>query len=131
MNNNEDMDEKVKENFDSFNSYTEGDADKVLDNEEKIENIMNNETLREYMNNIKNYFMMLKDFFTGKYKNIPVGTISAIIGTLLYVLSPVDLIPDLIPVVGVLDDAAVLALCVKLTQYDVDQYLNSNVDGAC
>ena len=131
MNNNEDMDEKVKENFDSFNSYTEGDADKVLDNEEKIENIMNNETLREYMNNIKNYFMMLKDFFTGKYKNIPVGTISAIIGTLLYVLSPVDLIPDLIPVVGFLDDAAVLALCVKLTQYDVDQYLNSNGDGAC
>lgn len=131
MNNNEDMDEKVKENFDSFNSYTEDDADKVLDNEKKIENIMNNETLREYMNNIKNYFMMLKDFVTGKYKNIPVGTISAIIGTLLYVLSPVDLIPDLIPVVGFLDDAAVLALCVKLTQYDVDQYLNSNGDGAC
>ena len=127
MNNNEDMDEK----FDSFNSYTEDDADKVLDNEEKIESIMNNETLREYMNNIKNYFMMLKDFVTGKYKNIPVGTISAIIGTLLYVLSPVDLIPDLIPVVGFLDDAAVLALCVKLTQYDVDQYLNSNGDGAC
>lgn len=131
MDNNEDMDEKVKENFDSFNSYTEDDADKVLDNEKKIENIMNNETLREYMNNIKNYFMMLKDFVTGKYKNIPVGTISAIIGTLLYVLSPVDLIPDLIPVVGFLDDAAVLALCVKLTQYDVDQYLNSNGDGAC
>lgn len=131
MNNNEDMDEKVKENFDSFNSYTEDDADKVLDNEEKIESIMNNETLREYMNNIKNYFMMLKDLVTGKYKNIPVGTISAIIGTLLYVLSPVDLIPDLIPVVGFLDDAAVLALCVKLTQYDVDQYLNSNGDGAC
>lgn len=131
MNNNEDMDEKVKENFDSFNSYTEDDADKVLDNEEKIESIMNNETFREYMNNIKNYFMMLKDFVTGKYKNIPVGTISAIIGTLLYVLSPVDLIPDLIPVVGFLDDAAVLALCVKLTQYDVDQYLNSNGDGAC
>lgn len=131
MDNNEDMDEKVKENFDSFNSYTEDDSDKVLDNEKKIENIMNNETLREYMNNIKNYFMMLKDFVTGKYKNIPVGTISAIIGTLLYVLSPVDLIPDLIPVVGFLDDAAVLALCVKLTQYDVDQYLNSNGDGAC
>ena len=131
MNSNEDMDEKVKENFDSFNSYTEDDADKVLDNEKKIENIMNNETLREYMNNIKNYFMMLNDFVTGKYKNIPVGTISAIIGTLLYVLSPVDLIPDLIPVVGFLDDAAVLALCVKLTQYDVDQYLNSNGDGAC
>lgn len=131
MNSNEDMDEKVKENFDSFNSYTEDDADKVLDNEKKIENIMNNETLREYMNNIKNYFMMLKDFFTGKYKYIPVGTISAIIGTLLYVLSPVDLIPDLIPVVGFLDDAAVLALCVKLTQYDIDQYLNSNGDRAC
>ncbi len=32
----------------------------------------------------------------------------------LYVLSPVDLIPDVIPVVGQLDDLAVVALAIRL-----------------
>jgi uncharacterized membrane protein YkvA (DUF1232 family) len=32
----------------------------------------------------------------------------------LYVLSPVDLIPDVIPVLGQMDDLAILALAVKL-----------------
>jgi uncharacterized membrane protein YkvA (DUF1232 family) len=40
---------------------------------------------------------MLRDVFTGIYKKVPVGTIAAIIGTLLYVLSPIDLIPDFLP----------------------------------
>ena len=52
---------------------------------------------------------MLGDVFTGKYKKVPVGTIAAIVGTLLYVLSPIDFIPDFMPVVGYLDDAAMLA----------------------
>ena len=53
---------------------------------------------------------------------MPKGTVAAIIGTLLYVLSPADLIPDVIPVVGYLDDAAVLALCLKFAKHDVDEY---------
>ena len=39
-----------------------------------------------------------------------VGTVAAIVCTLLYVLSQVDLIPEFIPVVGFLDDAAMLAI---------------------
>ena len=53
---------------------------------------------------------------------MPRGTVAAIVGSLLYVLSPVDLIPDMIPVVGYLDDAAVLALCLKFVKHDVDEY---------
>lgn len=56
---------------------------------------------------------MLKDFFTRKYTEVPVGTIMAIAGSLLYVLSPIDIIPDFIPVVGFLDDAGVIAACIN------------------
>ena len=116
--NKKDIDEK----FETFDPYTEDDAQKVMDNQEKIEKIASNETLRKYLADIKLYFKMLGDVFTGKYKKVPVGTIAAIVGTLLYVLSPIDFIPDFIPVVGYLDDAAMLALCLNFTRFDVEEY---------
>lgn len=113
----------INEKFDSFKtSYSESDAKKVLENEDKIKKIMKNDKLAEFFEYVVIYFRMLKDTFTGRYKNVPFGTIAAIVGTLAYVLSPMDLIPDVIPIVGYLDDAAVLALCVKLTKFDVDRY---------
>lgn len=116
--NQKDIDEK----FETFDSYTEDDAQKVMDNQEKIEKIASNDTLHKYLADIKLYFQMLGDVFTGKYKKVPVGTIAAIVGTLLYVLSPIDIIPDFIPVVGYLDDAAMLALCLNFTRFDVEEY---------
>ena len=118
----ENMEEKVGGKFESFDSYTEDDAQKVMDNQEKI---ASNETLHKYLNDIKLYFQMLGDIFTGKYKKVPVGTIAAIVGTLLYVLSPIDFIPDFIPVVGYLDDAAMLAVCLNFTRFDVEEYKKS------
>ena len=116
--NQKDIDDK----FNSFTSYTEEDAQKVMENQEKIEKIVSNDTLHKYLNDVKLYFKMLGDIFTGKYKKVPVGTIAAIIGTLIYVLSPVDLIPDFIPVIGYLDDAAILAACLNFTRFDVEEY---------
>ncbi len=116
--NQKDIDEK----FNSFTSYTDADAEKVMENQEKIEKIASNGTLSKFLDDIKLYFKMLGDIFTGKYKKIPVGTIAAIVGTLLYVLSPVDLIPDFIPVIGYLDDAAILAACLNFTRFDVEEY---------
>lgn len=116
--NQKDIDEKIN----SFTSYTDADAEKVMENQEKIEKIASNGTLSKFLDDIKLYFKMLGDIFKGKYKKIPVGTIAAIVGTLLYVLSPVDLIPDFIPVIGYLDDAAILAACLNFTRFDVEEY---------
>jgi len=52
---------------------------------------------------------MVRAYAKKEYTEPPVGTIVAIVAALLYVLSPVDLIPDAIPGIGYLDDAAVVA----------------------
>lgn len=116
------MHEKLNNKFDSFkNGFSQEDVEKVMENMGKIESLMQNETLRKYLVDVKLYFQMLGDVFTGKYKKVPVGTIAAIIGTLLYVLSPVDFIPDFLPG-GFVDDAGILVICLNFTKYDIEEY---------
>lgn len=116
------MKEKISKIFEGFKKdYSQEDAEKVMDNQSKIEQIMQNETLNKYIDDVKLYFKMLADIFTGKYKQVPVGTIAAIVGTLLYVLSPVDLLPDFLPG-GFVDDAGIMALCLGFTKRDLEEY---------
>lgn len=49
-----------------------------------------------------------------EYSDIPVGTIVSIVAALIYLLSPIDLIPDFIPIIGYADDAAVVLLVLGL-----------------
>lgn len=114
--------EKLNNKCNSFkNDFTQEDAGKVMDNMGKIEQIMQNKTLRKFLDDVKLYFQMLGDIFTGKYKKVPTGTVAAIVGSLLYVLSPVDLLPDFLPG-GFVDDAGILALCLNFTKLDIEQY---------
>ena len=55
---------------------------------------------------------MIKAATSGEYP-LPAWAIAAIIGAVIYVVSPIDAMPDLIPIVGWLDDGAVVAAAVK------------------
>lgn len=53
---------------------------------------------------------LLKAWKDGSYRGLSVRTLASCAIALLYILSPVDAIPDFIPGIGLLDDAAVLML---------------------
>lgn len=65
---------------------------------------------------------LIKSFVSKEYTDIPIGTIIAIIAALLYFVSPIDLVPDSIPVLGYFDDAAVVTVCWKMVESDVKEY---------
>ena len=65
---------------------------------------------------------MVVDYMQGKYKEVPVRTIVGITAALVYFLSPVDLIPDFIPVIGQVDDIGVLTYALKATHGDLVNY---------
>ncbi len=81
-----------------------------------------NKYLSDFIDDVKLFFAMLKDYFTKKYPELPVRSVVMMVLTLLYVLSPVDLIPDFIPVIGMLDDAFMFGLCLKACVDDVEDY---------
>lgn len=66
--------------------------------------------------------LLVSDYLRGRYVDIPWWAIAAVVFSLIYALSPIDLIPDFIPVIGLMDDAAVFALCVGLVEKDLKRY---------
>lgn len=65
---------------------------------------------------------MLKDYYKGHYRAFPRYIMSSIGAALLYVLIPMDTIPDFIPIMGYIDDAAIFSLGLKLVRSEVEKY---------
>ena len=65
---------------------------------------------------------LLKAWKQGNYRGLSVRTIASIAVTILYVLSPVDAIPYFIPGIGLIDDAAILALLLHSLAQDLSAF---------
>ena len=65
---------------------------------------------------------LVKDYTTGNYKEIPLATIVTIVAGIIYLVSPVDLIPDVLPFLGQIDDAAVLGFVLMGAHNDLKSY---------
>lgn len=96
---------------------------KVMKNEQDIDKKMSGQkVLKALLENGRLLLSLVKDYFTGAYREVPYWAIGASALALVYVLSPVDGIPDVIPGLGYLDDATVLAFCLKLVETELEKY---------
>ena len=66
---------------------------------------------------------LVRNYVNKSYKDIPVGVIIAVVSSLIYFVSPIDISPDTLPMIGYLDDATVLAVCWKLVDSDIKKFL--------
>ena len=115
---------EIKEAFDKASKkFTEEDLNKILKKQQILEEkFKTKKGLFRFWDDFILLFGIIRDYVKGDYREIPWGSISAIAFTLLYVINPFDLIPDYIPGVGYLDDAAVVAICLKLIDKDLQKY---------
>lgn len=99
------------------------DLQSLLERQKAIEyKVKNSGKLKRFGTDIHLMFSLIRDYWRGDYRAIPWKSIAAIAGALLYVMNPLDLIPDLIFGFGLLDDAGVVALCLKLVESDLHKY---------
>lgn len=74
---------------------------------------------------VKLLYMMLRDSTAGNFK-APWATISTVTAGLLYFVSPIDILPDFIPGIGLLDDALIIALVYSVARVDLRRYAIQN-----
>ena len=74
----------------------------------KIQKEGKNSVLQTVLNKILTLAKLLKFYATGEYRDIKIKNVVILITTLIYFLSPIDLIPDFIPLLGFSDDIALI-----------------------
>ena len=74
------------------------------------------------INDFKLLFSLIKDYWKGVYRDVSIWSILVSSLTIIYILSPIDIIPDFILGIGQIDDAAVLLLCVYFLEKDLYKY---------
>jgi uncharacterized membrane protein YkvA (DUF1232 family) len=66
---------------------------------------------------------LIRVYSQGHYRDVPESTLVVIIAAIIYVVNPLDVIPDALPVLGFLDDATVLALAVRRARQTLDDFM--------
>jgi uncharacterized membrane protein YkvA (DUF1232 family) len=65
---------------------------------------------------------LIRAYYRGEYRDVRIANLVLIIGAIIYVLDPWDLIPDWIPGLGYLDDATVVAFAVQKTRETLNDF---------
>ena len=88
---------------------TENDVARVLENADAIgQKFLHGGRLKRVLAEGKLLLSLIRDYWTREYRAAPFWVIGAAAFALLYVLAPIDLMPDVLPIIGQIDDVAVV-----------------------
>ena len=96
-------------------------SNELLDNADK-KSAKNRRSLDDVWEPLQLLFGMFRSYAKKEYTEIPTRSILAIIAAILYFVTPIDVIPDILFGLGFADDAAVIAFTVKQIQDDLEKY---------
>ncbi len=63
-----------------------------------------------------------KAWATGKYKDVSIASLLIVVGAILYLLDPLDVIPDFVPILGLTDDATVFGLAINRIKTELNKF---------
>ncbi len=77
-----------------------------------------------FINQMKLTISLIKDFKNKSYTDIPWRSIAMIAAAVLYFMNPFDIMPDMLPLFGIADDAMLFAALFKSIRSDLEKYGN-------
>lgn len=112
----------TEENLEYFNISPENVSDTDLGFPEEVRDYHYRSTdFRNIWYYFGLLFSMLLDSFKGKY-SLPKKTALLLVFAFLYLISPVDIVPDIFPLIGLVDDVAVLVFAFNFIRGDLENY---------
>ena len=66
------------------------------------------EGFSDSLDRLKQLIRLIKAYASGQYRLVEGKSLATIVGVVVYFVSPIDLIPDLLPIIGVADDVALM-----------------------
>ncbi|WP_409021332.1 YkvA family protein [Dyadobacter sp. CY261] len=88
----------------------------------KLQTVGVKENLAEFQTSVLLLIRMVKAYASGEYKQLPWKSLVSIVAVLIYFVSPLDLIPDFLPVIGITDDVALVVWLVKALGDDIRKF---------
>ena len=68
-------------------------------------------------------FRFIRAYISGKYRDVPWQTIVFALAAVIYLVNPLDLIPDPIPFFGFIDDSSVIGFVMYSISGDIKRFL--------
>ena len=66
---------------------------------------------------------LIRAYQIGRYREMPWQSLIVVIIAIIYFVSPIDVIPDWVPVLGLIDDAFLVGLMLKSVKDDLDAFM--------
>jgi uncharacterized membrane protein YkvA (DUF1232 family) len=73
----------------------------------------------EVVDDFKTLGRLIAAYGRGEYRDIPLDSLVMVIAGLLYVVSPIDLIPDAVPVAGYADDVVAVGFVIRQVHHEL------------
>lgn len=121
-------------NFDAAKQVIEngiGEAKSILDDPEKMNNLLESmkaqvadlpATVTGAFANLPTMVEMVKSYATKEYTDVPVKTIATMVAAFIYLVKGKDVIPDNIPLLGLVDDIAVVTAALKINEPEFEAF---------
>lgn len=114
----------------------QNEAETLIHDEDKFERFVQRleqklkltPVIGDYISDIACLVSLVRSYIKKDYTDVPIGTIISATSTLIYIVSPVDLIPDTIPVVGIADDILLLKWVLSSIKSDTEEYKKWRVE---
>ena len=84
--------------------------------------LLNASFLSRIFEDFKLLFLLIRDYWKGVYRDVSIWSILVFSIGIIYILSPIDIIPDFNLGIGQIDDAVVLLLCLNFLEKDLYKY---------